>query len=414
MQPVETHLTLDRFARLLGIPPMHFWGVNIPEMEKNATCSESWFQHAWQGTDRVSRDDVAEAIAEAERDIEQLVGYRLLPTWETDEWQPTIRPFRRDAVNWRSADVLGRAQLVFGRWGHLLSGGIRSTTTIEAGAAVAYTNDSVMIPASWKNLATVVVSLSDEVPDDEIAVFYPGHAGDDHWRIRPVAVAHSATTLVYTITFAREMAMIPAFFDSYDLAVLRPALGTDDANFLATVDVARVYNDPQQQATMLWEGPSCGCGGGHACSYGVQTAMLALRGDPRLSAFIFDAAEWNADTQEFHGVPMSVCRQPDLIRLWYYAGWRDKSSRHPLIELDDQWARIVAYYAASKLDRPVCSCSTAAFHTWQTDLAFSEAGSYAMSPSDLGNPFGTRRGAVQAWRRVRAPGVAVGRAALDH
>lgn len=404
MQPVQTKLSLDRFARIMGIVPLHFWGVNIPPMEKPNTCGQAWMQHAWQDGDRISRDDVAYAIAEAERDLEQFLGYRLLPSWEEDEWQATIQPYRREMTNLNSHDIRGRSQMVFGHWGYLLSGGIRSVTTLEGNSAVSYANDGIVLPAAWKNRATVVVTLLEEVPNDEIAIYYPGHAGDDLWRIRPITVTRAG--LEYTITFARELAVVPSYFESMELdGTLRAAAGYTDDNFLTEVDVCRVYNDPQQQATMLWENGGCSCGGGTACSYGTQTGWLLLRGEPRTSGMVFNAGEWDAADREFTSQAMVACRHPDLIRLWYYAGWRDKNAAQPLLEMDDQWARIVSYFAASKLDRPVCACSKAQFEQWQQDLSFSggsdETGSYTLSPSDLANPFGTRRGAVQAWRRAR-------------
>ncbi len=413
MQPVTTHLSLDQFARIMGVPPLHFWGVNIDSMQTASVCSSAWFQHPWQGGGKVSRDDVAYAIAEAERDIEQQVGYRLLPSWEEDEWNPTIRPYRPEMTNLNSRDVRGRSQIVFAKQGHLLSGGIRSVTTIAEDAGVSYANDG-MLPTTWLNRATVTVGISgDEISDDEVAVYYPGHGGDDRWRIRPCEVSHVADQ--YTIHFQREMALVPSYFDSYEGLGLRAAAGTDDANFLATVDVCRVFNDPQQQATLLWEEGGCSCPSG-SCAYGTQTACLMLRDDPRLSIVVYNPAEWNPDTLAFEGRPMVACRQPDLVRLWYYAGWRDRNADHPLLELDSQWARIVAYFAASKLDRPACACTSDQFNQWQADLAFSggidETGTYSLSASDLASPFGTRRGALQAWRHVKQPGVVVGRGVL--
>lgn len=417
MQSVPTKLSLDRWARIMGVPPMHFWGVNIPAMER--ACDSAWFQHPWQESDRVSRDDVAQAIAEAESDIEHILGYRLLPTWETDEWMPTVRPFRREAINLNSRDVRGFGQIAMPKWGYLLSGGIRSAEAFEQNATVTYENDGVMQPTTWLNRATVTVALDEEIADHEIAVYYPGHGDDERWRILPVEVSHNQA-LEYTIRFRREQALVPTFFDSYDLENLRAADGMDDDNFLEAVAVYRVYNDPQQQATLLWEPlGTCGCGSVtcEACAYATQTACLMLRDDPRLSITVYHPATWDEDALAFTNTAAALGRQPDLVRMWYYAGWRDKASAAPLLEMDEEWARIVAYFAASKLDRPVCACSRHWFEQWQSDLAFSgganELASYSLSPSDLDNPFGTRRGAVHAWRRVRRPGAVIARGAFD-
>jgi len=411
MQAVPTKLSLDHYRRIMGVPAMHFWGVNIPEMEK-AICSQAWFQYGWQDGDRVAREDIAQAIAEAEAEIEQVIGYRLLPTWEEDEWRPTIRPYRRELYNLMGRDIRGQNAALEANWGYMITGGIRGLGTLFSSQPVTYANDGVFTPATYDNVATVTFTTAVEYPDDEIALYYPGHAGDERWRIRPLNVSHTAG-LDYTVTFARELALKPEHFEAHTPETIRAALGTTDSNFLDEVDVCRVYNDPQQQATLLWEGATAGCGSCSACSYGTQTGCLLLRDDPRLSFLVYQPASWDADTLSMVAQPLAVCRGPDLVRLWYYAGWRDKASAHPTIQMDEQWARVVAYYATSKLERPACSCSKEAFAYWQQDLAFgggAESKSvYNLSDSDLGNPFGTRRGAVNAWRRVKMPGTIIGR-----
>ena len=54
--------------------------------------------------------------------------------------------------------------------------------------------------------------------------------------------------------------------------------------------------------------------------------------------------------------------------------------------------------------RPICACDTAnrEWYRWQQDLARTNKDDelYTVSPQDLNNPFGTRRGHVWAWRQV--------------
>lgn len=420
MQQTPTKLSLDRFARIVGINSLHFWGVDIPQLSRTGgqgpACSQAIFQYDWQDADRTGREDIARAIAEAENDIETVLGYRLLPTWEVDEWRPTVRPYRPEMVNLSNTDVRGMGQLVEANWGYMLSGGIRSVSLIDADAAVVYSN--TVPPAAYANLATVQVTLAAEIPDGEVAVFYPGHDGEERWRIRPVTVTHAG--LVYTITFQRAMAIIEDKMETYDLASLEAVNGTDDAQFLDTVDVYRVSNDPQQQVTFLWEGGGgCGCAsaGCSICAYSVATGCFLLRGDPRHSLIVPHFANWNADDLAFEYTTPNLRRQPDLVRLWYLAGWRDKASVSPLSEMDDYWARIVAYLAASKLDRPICACSTNYMKRWAQDLAFSggadELASYSLSARNLDNPLGTTRGALNAWRAVMRPGAVLTRGAHE-
>lgn len=418
MQAVETKLSLARFFHLMGINPLHAQGVFLDEMSRNAnnqqSCSLPSFQYEWQNSDAVGREEVARAIADTERDIENFIGYHLLPTWDEDEWVQTTRPFRAEAFNLNSRDVRGRSQVVVPKWGYAISGGIRSVEALAGATTITYSADR--LPATWQGLATVTYASAVELPDCEIAVYYPGHAGDEKYRIRPVTVTHDLS-LVYTITFRRELCLIEDVLESYNLQELRGINGDDDANFLTTVDVCRVYNDPQQQATMLWEGQvgctSCGSSGVDCarCGYSTATACLLLRGDPRLSQFVYQPGTWDATTFSFSATGAITARQPDTVRLWYYSGWRNQRATCPTQELDYDWERVIAYMAASRLDRPICQCAAPSTAYWGADLAYAggagETGIYRTTERDLGNPFGTKRGEIYAWRRVRAPGATI-------
>ena len=73
------------------------------------------------------------------------------------------------------------------------------------------------------------------------------------------------------------------------------------------------------------------------------------------------------------------------------------------------WAVIVAHFAAALLRKPPCECNKLDFEHWQQDLAFAggvgEASLFNLSAGELANPFGTRRGMIEAWRAVNSPEV---------
>lgn len=417
-QQVVTKLPIFEWARIMGLNRAHFGGVNIAEMQQQ--CGGAWLQSAYFDADRVGREEVAEAVASAEADLEAILGYRLLPTWESDEWNATIRPYRREAVNLSHTDIRGMGQMVPMHWGHMITGGIRQAVVILGDVPVTYTN--TMPPAAYKNRATVTVTAPWAINPCEVAVYYPAHGGDERYRIAPVTVTNVG--LVYTISFSRDQALDIDHIETNDLVNTRAVDGLNDADFISTVDVMRVYNDPQQQATMLWEPPggagwcgTCGGSGCATCGYSVQTACLLTRGDPRLGMVAAHPATWNETNLSFDHARMPVGRAPDLIRYWYYAGLRNQNAECPTLQMDEDWARIVAHLAASKLDRSPCACVSTRWEYWSADLAFThgatELQSYTLSASDLGNPLGTRRGAVEAWRRLQRRGVVLGRGAFD-
>ncbi len=61
---VLTKLPLDRWAKIMGIDPLHFNGV-LDDTHTTQSCEQPWMQFAWQSNDRIGREDIAVAIAQA-------------------------------------------------------------------------------------------------------------------------------------------------------------------------------------------------------------------------------------------------------------------------------------------------------------------------------------------------------------
>lgn len=398
-----TKLPPDEWARLMGINPLHFNQVFFGGTP--STCEQPWMQHSWQDFDRVGREDIAQAIAKAEADIENHLGYRLKPIWEVDEWRPTVRPWRPELINLTATDIRGMGQVAFTNWKHLVSGGIESKVVVSAAEAVTYSDAD---GDTYDETATITVAGVTFTSECEVAVYFAGHAGEDRWEIRPLATV-DITAGTLTITVRREQLVNPNLWETMSPVGLD---GDVDANFVASVDVYRRFNDPQRQVQFLWEPfagrcPSCDGAGCAACQYSAQEGCLMVREDPAHGIVSFHPATWNSTTNEFDSAALVTSRNPDLVRLWYYAGYRDKTLTCPTVTIDPEWARVVAYYAASLLDRPMCECNNihSWIQRWREDLAANlENVSYQISPADLENPFGTRRGAIFAWNRVKREG----------
>jgi len=403
-----TKLPLATWARLMGVHPLHFAQVSFtPANAKfpSGNCDSVMAQHEWQEADATSREEVARAIAQAEENIERELGFRLLPSWEVDEWRETMRYFRPELDNLSLTDLRGAAQALKARWGHLVTVGQRATSLLAAGSAITW-SDVVAVGDGYDETGTVTVAgLAAAVVACEVHIYYPGHAGDPAFEIRPIDV--SITAGVATITFRRELAVLEDLLEAFKPLA---AEGADDANFLDEVDVYRVYNDPSAPATLLWENrpTTCGCADDScpSCDYSAQTACLNFRGDPANGWLSYEPATYDSDTDAWARQDPSVGRNPDIVRLWYQAGLRDKRVACPSRDMETQWALAVARYAASILDRPPCACARETWERWRVDLAFrggaEELATYELTPSDLGSPFGTAAGAIYAWRRVKA------------
>src|SRR3990167_4262848 len=121
---VLTWLPLDRWAEIVGLNPLHFNGVTIT-LSPDSACNSGediWMQYAWQDSAKVSREDLASAIREAEEMIANYVGYNLIPDWMIDERHNSVRPALRENYS-AGINVRWLAKSVITRRGYVLSGG---------------------------------------------------------------------------------------------------------------------------------------------------------------------------------------------------------------------------------------------------------------------------------------------------
>lgn len=404
-------LSIYEFGKVLGLHPLHLMGVDTPGIDNGAAsvCVHPLKQYSWQGSDGVSREELKLAIEEAETDIADVLGYWPLATWTIDErvdirphndgWYRTLRDIRGDLFS-----VETQRKLV-------VSGGRRSKTLIQAGRPVAYTD---LDGDGYAETAEVTVATT--VTDaEELALYYPDatNPGDDDWQIRPFTYAAIAAG-VGTIRFKREQAVIKSLYERLDAPAIN---GLTAANFLQTVDVYRVYHDPNVQGQLVWRAVDlCDCTGLESCgSCGltIQNACMTVK-DNRLGIVTLSPAEWDSDELEFTSADPAVCgRRPDYVRLWYRAGYRDMNLPRPNTTMARKWQLAVAKLAVSKLDRNICSCqavSDVQSH-WSADLRRSSSvrggsSTYKVTPYELENcPFGTTIAGMDAWRLVRREGL---------
>ncbi len=396
---------------MLGLDPYHFNQVTST-LKRGNVCSTPVKQWAWQETQQVGREDIAQAIQAAEEAITSYLGYKPLPTWEVEERHLTVAPGTAELILITPITPRGFRTAVVTDWSHLLSGGIEGKTVISAGAAVVYSDSN---GDGELDLATITVPTTvTEV--QEIAVYTPGENGADEWEIRPLtSVVISGGNV--TITIEREQLVDP---DLWEALAPDPVAITSVSSFLTTVDVYRHFNDPQQQVRLLWNPrpDNCGCSGGtcDACLKASQFGCLNTK-DYRTGNVAYAPATWNPVTEVFDVGTLAVNRNPDIVFLWYYAGFQAKTRALPRIEMDGQLERAIAYFALSLLDRKLCGCNNldAMVQHWRTDLSLTMSGQAVSSTYQVGaqvtdNPFGPSRGAVYAWNVVNQDQRKVGKA----
>jgi len=407
---LPTWLPLDRWRSILGVHPLHFHQLYSTTLAKiSSTCGDVWFQYAWQDAHRVGRDDVIQAIHDAEQMVADYVGYHLLPDWVTDERQKCTHPARRELFVGSPVNIRGLMKSATAGRGYVISGGIKAKSLIDADVAV--TGVALSDEDGDGYDETVTISVATTVTDpDEVRVFYAGQDGGDEWEIRPIQVSISGGAA--TIVFMRWLIVDHDLQEGMGAAALDGEL---DASYVGTVDVYRVYNDPQTQAQMLWERDpegACGCGESscNVCTFAAQNGCLGVR-DSRLAFLTYRPATWDAAAGAFDAADLAVCREPDRVRLWYYSGWQEPYPRNTMkkTHLDPFWERVITRLSIGLLDRDVCSCNNAErfVEYWRTDMSRAEGNVRFQGVTDaqLECPFGQpTRGALYAWKQCNQQG----------
>lgn len=398
-QPIPyTLLSLDRFARVMGINPAHFWGASAPNVDPAVmpvvqNCSAIWFKYSWQDTDRVGRLDLAQEIAIAEQNIADAIGYWPAPTWISEDRLPYPRPYMPEMFA-SGTDVRNRPKSINATYGRIVQSGRRAVSLIgtatTGGGSLAYTDEDGdgLIETATITLATTLTDTCG------IKVYQNGTDGDPDWEIREVR-SKSISGGILTIVLDAWLLIDPELYEAL------PTTDTPDlvdigvtTYFVASVDVYREYADTSgnDAAEFHWEPDYISCAESEdGCEEITQEGCLRIR-----------------DSNEGIVVPIpngnswSVYREPDYVKLWYLAGdWDIKRPSCPV--LSSFWAQTIAWLAASRVERVFCQCGNVeSLHNWlMVDLAHNETGSSFFNTTEMiGNPFGTRRGEIAAWRRI--------------
>lgn len=397
-----TWLSLDRWAQIIGINPLHFHQLASATYMPNNVCGDILFQSAWQHSDRVGREEICMAIQQAEQEISREAGFNLMPDWTDSERLIYPRPGVPELYNVYGTNPRGEMKSVELSKGWLISGGVKTKSLISAAVGITRTDSD---SDGFAETCSVIVPTS--VTDvNEIHLYYPGQNGVDAWEIRPINVSISGGNA--TITFkVWQVSLASSMFKLNP----QPLDAEDPTSYQTTVDVYRVYNDTSTQVQFLWEnnGGNC-CQTCIACQLGTQNGCMHFR-DARLGIVVPSPATWDSSSSSFTSESWTACREPDQARFWYYSGYRDNALARPYADLSPYWEYAIAYFAASKLDRPVCGCSNVNqfIEKWRRDAAYSSQseGGFTVTAEQASNRLGTSAGALYAWRRIQQNGVRI-------
>lgn len=419
-----TIMTLDRFGQLLGFNPLHFNQVilNNRNIDEGWSCGQTISQYGWQAAGRIGREEIAIAIHRAEEDLASELGFDVGPRWRKAEIVDIPQQHVAHGLWWSSAIDAKLPR------GYVLEGGIEAKTEIELGATIVYSNKYGGLAADdvYQETATIVVASSVTDPQ-EIAIYYPGTDGDEAWEIKPIKVeigVPSAGSI--TITCRREQLVLPEIIE--DVSNWHEVDGMVDDNFLEEVDVYRHYNDPSQQVMFLWESGqgggwhdifgllSCGCGGSGCttCGYTTQSGCLLVhnrrRGQVHLTPGTWDDT---AEPPAWSSAQPTIAWRPGKALVWYRAGFYDPNKAQPYKEINAAFESATMALALAYISRPICGCDGIKdlheyYATDFAEVSGDAGGSLSYTTGYVDNPFGSKRGCIEAWKKVRSLGLGRG------
>ena len=424
-----TLLSLDRFAEIVGIAGPHFAradaGAFFPASD---TCPNIWYQHEWQKYgDRISREDLARTIADVERELAEVVGFWAAPRFIAQEvhrypkfyrpeqvTKPASRSLSRGFPNYTFNSSTGANERPKGlnlEWGKFIQAGQRALSLV--GTATTAGGTLVYSDADGDGFTeTVTITLPTTLTDEcEIKAYVPNET-DPTYEIRPArSVSISGGNVV--LTFWVWQFIDPDLWEEFPNQSGAPNLiniTSPPTNLLTSVDIYREYVDSTStSAQFYWEPDvSCTCCGGSGCA---DCELVSQTGciHPRsvVNSFVVPkAATYDSETGQWDSEDFTYCIEPDIVKVWYYAGnysdrWLRGLTCNPL---DTFWETTIAYMTVARLDGPACSCDNLEYlgNRLKEDLATSVTGkSRFVTQNVQSSPFGTLKGEVMAWDRVK-------------
>lgn len=374
----QTWLPLDEWARMMGVSLWHFNGIKFDETcdVRQVPCSGIWYQHPWHGP-RLSREDVAIAIREAEQTIATFVGYNLLPDYHREVVvpQPHHRPEFRTSYT-----PQGLPKSVQLSRGYVWEGGVRKKELLDTVAIIRVDKDGDGLKE------TARITLNTSVHFNELRFYYPGEEGVDAWEIRPVKFVSYNNPYVIEVPMYQLVKKIHIESLCHDDNALQ---ANDDSIYLTEVEVYRVYTDKTHQARLIYA-PPYGCLTG--CDETYKETCLTIE-DHELGYVRYNP-----------GYP-----EPDRVEVFYQSGWIAPSGvQRPYVDMDPYWKTAVAYFAAGLLDKAVICCGgiqSDAASRWREELdrIHDRSPQFMSTARQIENPFGIpTRGSWYAYNKAKA------------
>lgn len=398
-----TKLRIDEWARLIGISPVHFsGGVVAGVWEYPERCIDAWQQYDWQSTRTASREHLALTVANCERELENLMGFPIQPTYYSYERIPY--PRRYD----------GRSQLnripLETKWKKLIQLGQQTNQLYLSNIPVVYSDGN---NDTYDETATLIFAWDDDLDLQRMRFYHVGRGGVDEFRVYPKSIKRTSADVV-TVVFDAWILLDPEIWENppalagiLDLAI--PEFYVDALDVWGAFQETTLPVGRMGWTTGNGEGPCFLCSGVGCTVCGTTTQTLcgtivdAAQGRVRVfpATYLEDDETWREDQ-------FTIARDPDYVELCYSAGDIEPEylARRSLDPLRVFWAETIMWLAGARLRFPVCACNgaEATVEDLRRNMVAVDGRRQTyisiLAPDMLTNPFGTKFGEVQAWNRV--------------
>jgi hypothetical protein len=394
-----TLLPLDEWRRLMRFNPWTFWQLWKQGIPAASDCSPIVFEHDWRNPLATGREDVREAIRQAEFKLKKVLGYSIAPAYEQD--RASFPKFHQHGLTYRrSEDARGRWNSIRTEWGNVQAIGALTKTYLGDPAVVLSDPDG----DGLKERFTLSIATTATDPAALAVYFSAGDRLDtlgprERWRVAPVETTISGG--VATIVGRAWTIVRPVLYEDTTLNAIDPSSA---GNFVGTLAVYVIGSDTANQGQFIWETLPDGCecpepslNLNDPSAIYTHGARFVIR-HHAVGRVAGEIAELQTDGVTWAAAAWTTCHDPERVTINYTAG-------QPLMQgaVDPDLALMCARLATAELTAPPCACDDQRreLTRWTMDAGMEfEGQNYKPSFDAMKNPWGTRRGQIEVWQQA--------------